>query len=305
MFQLESRDDLGRILAFPLVKVRTTIGRDPNCDIVLEDEDVSRHHARIYVMGGQVKIKDENSANGTYVNNAPIADMADLPIGGEIIIGSNLFFLRQVDAAPDEENLQLTTMLTLDQLRDMTQSFSSLLDDAPSTANLADTVILNRRELIENIYLKQIAFMAHPTLEIIFGPDKGRKYVLTPGEHRLGRGANCNIRVDDPMVSGLHGTIMVDSDQTVYTDEGSRNGSILNNKIVQTHPLRHRDVLVLGSTRLKYLNPKEKAAVATGAPIGAYPAGGGPWLARYGLWLGIGAAGVGLVVLLAMLFFWR
>jgi pSer/pThr/pTyr-binding forkhead associated (FHA) protein len=130
MFQLESSDDLGRKLVFPLVKVMTTIGRDPNCDIVLADDDVSRHHAKVYLMAGAVKVKDENSVNGTYVNNARIGEMTVAPLNAEIIIGSNQFFLRQA-ADVIEEDLRLTSVLTIRQLRDMTFDYQSLLDEMP------------------------------------------------------------------------------------------------------------------------------------------------------------------------------
>lgn len=49
-----------------------TIGREMDNDIVLEDETVSRHHARMIVEPGignpQVYIQDMASANGTFIN---------------------------------------------------------------------------------------------------------------------------------------------------------------------------------------------------------------------------------------------
>lgn len=49
-----------------------TIGRAPDNDIVLDDETVSRHHARILVEPGignpQIYIQDLASANGVLVN---------------------------------------------------------------------------------------------------------------------------------------------------------------------------------------------------------------------------------------------
>ena len=158
MFQLESSDDLGRKLVFPLVKVMTTIGRDPNCDIVLADDDVSRHHAKIYLMGGVVKIKDENSVNGTYVANARIAEMTVMPSGSELIIGSNQFFLRESHDVV-EEDLALTSVLTIDQLRDMTTDFNEALDALPpDSGDMAKTVVVDKQEMLENIYLKKINF---------------------------------------------------------------------------------------------------------------------------------------------------
>jgi len=296
MFQLESSDDLGRKLVFPLVKVMTTVGRDPNCDIVLADDDVSRRHAKIYLMGGMVKIKDENSVNGTFINNVRITEMTTVPLNAELIFGSNQFFLRQV-AGVVPEDLRLTSVLSIDQLRDMTIDYQSLLDDVPPEGpDMAKTTVVDKQEILENIYLKKINFRVYPTLEVIFGIDRGRKYVLVPGaDHRLGRGENCNIRLNDTMVSSVHGSIEVGPDEVVYTDEGSRNGSILNNKIVQTHPLKHGDVLVLGNTKLKFTHPEQARRSGLRPVAGTRPVDEGVNWAKYALWAAIGLAGAGLI----------
>ena len=47
---------------------RVRIGRDANCDIVVNHERVSRLHAVIEREGGQYRITDQNSLNGVYVN---------------------------------------------------------------------------------------------------------------------------------------------------------------------------------------------------------------------------------------------
>ena len=50
-----------------------TIGRDPSCDLFLNDTTVSRLHARIEVGGKGVVITDQNSFNGVWVNNKSVA----------------------------------------------------------------------------------------------------------------------------------------------------------------------------------------------------------------------------------------
>ena len=46
-----------------------SIGRDPQCDIFLNDMTVSRKHATIEVGGKGCVIRDENSFNGTWIND--------------------------------------------------------------------------------------------------------------------------------------------------------------------------------------------------------------------------------------------
>jgi hypothetical protein len=47
---------------------KATIGRAPDCNIVLLDRAVSRYHAHIEAIGGQYLIQDGNSSNGTFLN---------------------------------------------------------------------------------------------------------------------------------------------------------------------------------------------------------------------------------------------
>ena len=51
------------------MKIRKfTIGRSPDNDEVINEPDVSAHHAVIYAIGGVVSIDDLNSSNGTFHN---------------------------------------------------------------------------------------------------------------------------------------------------------------------------------------------------------------------------------------------
>lgn len=55
-----------------LTKNRTTLGRRPYNDIVIDDLAVSGEHAVIQMSGGQVYIEDMNSTNGTNLNGKTI-----------------------------------------------------------------------------------------------------------------------------------------------------------------------------------------------------------------------------------------
>lgn len=80
---------------FVLLKDETTLGRDPQSDIFLNDITVSRKHARIERKGGGVKLADVGSLNGTYVNGERV-DETDLRKGDEIQIGKfKMVFLSQ------------------------------------------------------------------------------------------------------------------------------------------------------------------------------------------------------------------
>ncbi|MCX7835603.1 MAG: FHA domain-containing protein, partial [bacterium] len=63
---------------FKLREGKMSIGRDADNDIVLPDVLVSGKHAQIRFQNGQLKIKDNFSTNGTYVNGVDISDTAFL-----------------------------------------------------------------------------------------------------------------------------------------------------------------------------------------------------------------------------------
>ena len=63
-----------------------SIGRDPRCDVFLNDMTVSRNHATLTVKGASATIRDNNSFNGVWVNNSSV-DVATLTVGDKIQIG--------------------------------------------------------------------------------------------------------------------------------------------------------------------------------------------------------------------------
>lgn len=59
-----------------LAKDRTTLGRRPYNDIVIDNLAISGEHAVLHMIGGDVYLEDLNSTNGTYVNARAIKKQA-------------------------------------------------------------------------------------------------------------------------------------------------------------------------------------------------------------------------------------
>jgi DNA-binding SARP family transcriptional activator len=83
------REDSGR--CYPMVGAATRIGRLPDNDIVLNDANVSRHHAVIIDTGTSFVINDLRSANGVEVQHQRIRTPAALADGDRIRIGNHEF----------------------------------------------------------------------------------------------------------------------------------------------------------------------------------------------------------------------
>ncbi|MGK6308150.1 FHA domain-containing protein [Variovorax sp. DT-64] len=59
-----------------LAKDRTTLGRRPYNDIVIDNLAISGEHAVLHMIGGDVYLEDLNSTNGTYVNGRAVKKQA-------------------------------------------------------------------------------------------------------------------------------------------------------------------------------------------------------------------------------------
>jgi DNA-binding NtrC family response regulator len=64
-----------------------TIGRSPSCEIQLDDDKVSRRHARVFMKEGQARISDLGSRNGTLLNGDLVRGEALLLPGDQVQIG--------------------------------------------------------------------------------------------------------------------------------------------------------------------------------------------------------------------------
>ncbi|HNT53094.1 MAG TPA: FHA domain-containing protein [Anaerolineaceae bacterium] len=62
------------------------IGRDPGCDIVIADRQISRYHARLTPDADGVLMEDLGSKNGTYCNGAVVMDPVRLQDGDQVQI---------------------------------------------------------------------------------------------------------------------------------------------------------------------------------------------------------------------------
>lgn len=93
-----------------LEQQRTTIGRDSDNDITLDDELVSKHHAVVEIINSENDIEfiiqDLNSTNHTFVNDSPI-ELHKLKDGDVIRIGMSDFQFISQDPESMDETAQL------------------------------------------------------------------------------------------------------------------------------------------------------------------------------------------------------
>ena len=84
--------------AFALRKQLLTIGREIDNDLIINDVEISRHHARLTWQGDKWVIEDLRSGNGTFVNGRRISGPTVVGPGSQIGLGSNVVLGMQVGA---------------------------------------------------------------------------------------------------------------------------------------------------------------------------------------------------------------
>jgi len=106
--------------SWTIAQERLVIGRDTDCDVIIADALVSRHHCEVWQTDNDVFVRDLGSRNCTLVNGRPI-DSTQLNVGDEICVGNLSFILSRrllepqsgVSAAPTGQTQRLMESRTI------------------------------------------------------------------------------------------------------------------------------------------------------------------------------------------------
>jgi pSer/pThr/pTyr-binding forkhead associated (FHA) protein len=82
------------------------LGRDNSADVVLEDGQISRRHARVTPSSGGVMVEDLESTNGTFVNSDEVYAPVELRPGDELLVGVTVLQLR----SPEQVRVQASAV---------------------------------------------------------------------------------------------------------------------------------------------------------------------------------------------------
>ena len=76
-------------------------------------------------------------------------------------------------------------------------------------------------------------------------------FVLAEGPFVIGRSGDCQLSLDDPLVSRRHATLDVRTDGVTLTDLGTRNGTYLNDvRISGQREVQDGDKITIGSATM-------------------------------------------------------
>lgn len=95
-FHLVLKSGPGSGTEFLLDKAELFLGRDPGNDVVINDPEVSRRHARLLKVGDTYSIEDLGSTNGTFIRGMRLAAPVTLRPGEVITLGERVIVQYEV-----------------------------------------------------------------------------------------------------------------------------------------------------------------------------------------------------------------
>ncbi|HKY54829.1 MAG TPA: FHA domain-containing protein [Anaerolineales bacterium] len=97
-FQLIMRSGPTPGAVFNLGGDQLTVGRDSSNDIVINDAEISRRHARLTFQGGKYILEDLGSTNGTFVNGQRLAGPRVLKAGEVVSFGEQIVLVYEASS---------------------------------------------------------------------------------------------------------------------------------------------------------------------------------------------------------------
>ena len=96
-----------------------------------------------------------------------------------------------------------------------------------------------------------------PQLRIKNGPEKGRVFKLTDDHTTIGRDVSVGVQINDHGASREHAEVFKIGEMFFIRDQGSRNGTYINDEDIKEELLREGDRIQVGNTILVFESKEE------------------------------------------------
>ena len=221
--EVSNKDELTETII--LAQHDLLIGRSNECDIVLDAQYISRHHARLYFKKDTYFIEDMKSGIGVIVNTTEISDKLALKNRDEIVLGAfTITFL----TPPSKEET--------DQFSKTSAIFSE--DIKPTKA-----------------------FPTPSEYKLIVRSDKEKsvEYTIADSGLVIGRLKKNDVSLADKSVSRQHAKIWCEEDRVYIEDLGSRNGTSVDGKKITKTLVKEGQEIEICSYRLYVTETSKKS----------------------------------------------
>lgn len=211
---------------FNLDKDVILIGRDPTCDICIDNVGVSRHHARIEKHDNIYTLFDLGSGNGTFIRGQRITQH-NLNNGDEISIWNfSIFFnLPQAEQA-------------------------KTVDVTPQKIDINATIAIDRRQLEQKQKEKGSSLLAHLSYN---EHKKGTAtYAIMKTTTFFGKSPKCDFRIGGFFTQQRHAMIVRDEVGFRFVNLGNHNQGKVNGQKVDDYRLKHGDIIKIWSKTFNF-----------------------------------------------------
>lgn len=238
-----------------------SIGRDPNSDIFIDDRDVSRRHATIEYLGNDYVLVDQQSTNGTQLNDWRVSRPEKLRPGDKIVIADVIL---EILASRLIKNDSTSFRQASEDSTSFRQPNSTSFRSSPESAEID-----NEEPEGDNTRFKNPMKTGTPDLSAIPGLSNGAAvlirhtgrnqimlYVLEQNHKNhwlIGRQRDCDITIEDNAVSRQHCLIQQRGDRWQIDDRQSRNGTYVNDLAVNMTYLSSGDRVTFGNIDVIFL----------------------------------------------------
>jgi pSer/pThr/pTyr-binding forkhead associated (FHA) protein len=117
----------GKVIPVP---GRLVIGRGSDCDLVLDEPEMSRRHAMVEVTPAGIWLRDLGSSNGTYVNGVQVRD-AVLFTGDQLAFDRNRFLIEAPGTPTRPAGLDVQEISGGKSQIEVTQTMQAIRPEAP------------------------------------------------------------------------------------------------------------------------------------------------------------------------------
>ena len=210
-------------------KKRISIGRTKDNDIVLENRGVSSKHAQIEFNGEGAVILDNESLNGTFINNRRVS----------------------------EELLRDNDTITIGKYALV---YHTDLDQPDPAGELDGTMVLKTKEhkkLLDNDRMER-KIVSRVGGSVLLGLDNTEisQFRIDREVTTLGKAKFVHIKARGFMVSGIQAKIIKEGDDFVLVNLGRKGKTKVNGEVTSRIVLKNGDILQVGKSTFRFIEER-------------------------------------------------
>lgn len=208
-------------------KKRISIGRTHENDVVLENRGVSRKHAMIEFNENAAVIIDNESLNGTFVNNRKITEEV-LRDEDTITIGKYSLIYHTETTAPENEMARMDGTMVLNTKR--------------------------QRQLLENDRVERQIVEKYGG-SVLTGEENVNfaEYRLDREVTTIGKAKFVHVKAKGFMLSGIQAKIVKEDGCFSIINLGKKGKTRVNGEPIERHVLKNGDLITVGKSTYKFI----------------------------------------------------